>query len=50
MLRKNRELKLIFLVLAVLFAAFLAVPAVRLLLKSFLGDEGFTGTFYISVS
>ena len=24
-------------------------PAVRLLLKSFLGDEGFTGTFYISV-
>lgn len=49
MLRKNRELKLIFLVLAVLFAAFLAVPAVRLLLKSFLGDEGFTGTFYISV-
>ena len=49
MLRKNRELKLIFLVLAVLFAAFLAVPAVRLLLKSFLGDEGFTGNFYISV-
>lgn len=49
MLRKNRELKLIFLVLAVLFAAFLAFPAVRLLLKSFLGDEGFTGTFYISV-
>lgn len=49
MLRKNRELKLIFLVLAVLFAAFLAVPAVRLLLKSFLGDDGFTGTFYISV-
>ena len=49
MLRKNRELKLIFLVLAVLFAAFLAFPAVRLLLKSFLGDDGFTGTFYISV-
>lgn len=40
MLRKNRELKLIFLVLAVLFAAFLAFPAVRLLLKSFLGEIG----------
>ena len=49
MLRKNRELKAIFLVLAMLFAAFLAVPAVRLLLKSFLGDDGLTGTFYTSV-
>ncbi len=49
MLRKNRELKLIFLVVAVFFAAFLAVPAVKLFVKSFWGDEGLTSSFYTAV-
>jgi iron(III) transport system permease protein len=49
MLRKNRELKLIFLIVAAFFAAFLAVPAVKLFVKSFWGDEGLTASFYTAV-
>ena len=44
--RKNRELKLIFILLAVLFAAFLAFPVLRLLAKSFTSDNGLTISFY----
>lgn len=49
MKRKSWELKLIFLVLVAVFAVFLAVPAIRLLLKSFLGDNGPTGSYYLDV-
>ena len=49
MQRKHWELKLIFLILAVVFLAFLAVPAVGLLVKSFLGDNGPTGSYYLDV-
>lgn len=49
MKRKSWELKLIFLVLVAVFAAFLAVPAIRLLLKSFLGEDGLTGAYYLDV-
>lgn len=50
MKHRNRELWGIFAAAAAIFAAFLAIPAVRLLLKSFWGDEGFTLTFYTSVA
>ncbi len=49
MQRKNRELKLIYVLLAALFVAFLLVPALRLFLKSFRGDEGWTLSCYQSV-
>lgn len=49
MQRKHWELKLIFLVLVAVFAIFLAVPAIRLLLKSFLGEDGLTGAYYLDV-
>ena len=49
MKRKSWELKLIFLVLVAVFAIFLAVPASRLLLKSFLGEDGLTGAYYLDV-
>lgn len=49
MKRKSWELKLIFLVLVAVFAVFLAVPAIRLLLKSFLGEDGLTGAYYLDV-
>ena len=48
MTRTNRELKLIFLLIVALFAAFLAGPIVILLGKS-LWDGGLTGAFYTSV-
>ena len=37
---RNKETKLIFLAVALLFGAFLVVPVARLLAKSFLGDSG----------
>lgn len=42
--KKNREIKLIFAVLSVIFLVFLAIPEVKLLLKSFQqnGNTGFT--------
>ncbi len=46
---KNREIKLIFVVIAALFLVFLMYPVIRLLLKSFWGDAGLTGQFYTSV-
>ena len=49
MKRKSWELKLIFLVLVAVFAIFLAVPAIRLLLQSFLGEDGLTGAYYLDV-
>ena len=49
MKRKSWELKLIFLVLVAVFAIFLAVPAIRLLLKSFLGEDGLTGAYFLDV-
>ncbi len=49
MQRKHWELKLIFLILAVVFLAFLAVPAIGLLVKSFLGEGGLTGSYYLDV-
>lgn len=49
MKRKSWELKLIFQVLVAVFAVFLAVPAIRLLLKSFLGEDGLTGAYYLDV-
>ena len=48
MTRTNRELKLIFAVIVVLFAVFLAGPILILLGKS-LWDGGLTGEFYASV-
>ena len=48
MTRTNRELKLIFVLIVALFAAFLAGPILVLLGKS-LWDGGLTGEFYISV-
>lgn len=48
MTRKNRELKLIFILIVVLFTAFLAGPILVLFGKS-LWDGGLTGEFYASV-
>lgn len=48
MTRTNRELKLIFLGIVALFAAFLVAPIVVLLAKS-VWDGGLTGEFYASV-
>lgn len=46
---KNREIKGIFLIVALVFLAFLIIPVLRLLGKSFLGDSGFTSAFYREV-
>lgn len=46
---KNKETKLIFLAVVLLFGAFLVVPVARLLAKSFLGDSGITTAFYKEV-
>ena len=48
-MRKNRELKIIFLIIAVFFASFLAVPVVRLFVKSFWGEQGITGSYFAEV-
>ena len=50
-MRKNREIKLIFVIVAVFFLAFLCVPMVRILMKSFAvdGGEGFTLSNYVNV-
>lgn len=47
--KKNRELKLIFIALCAVFAIFLAVPMIQLLVKSFYGDEGVSIQSYIDV-
>lgn len=46
---KNKEIKAIFLIVVLLFAMFLIYPVVRLLLKSFVGNDGITLEFYHSV-
>ena len=46
---KNKEIKVIFAAVVVLFAGFLIYPVVRLLLKSFVGADGMTLTFYKEV-
>lgn len=43
---KNREIKCIFAVVVFIFVAFLMYPAVRLLLKSFVGENGVTLEYY----
>lgn len=50
-MRKNREIKLIFVIVAVFFLAFLCVPMVRILMKSFAvdGAEGLTLSNYVNV-
>ena len=49
MKHRNRELWLIFVGLAILFAVFLAVPVLRLFVKSFWDENGLTWTYYTSV-
>ena len=46
---KNKEIKLIFAAVVLLFSAFLVYPVVRLLLKSFAGPDGITLDLYHSV-
>ena len=46
---KNKEIKIIFVLIVILFAAFLIYPAARLLMKSFVGDSGFTLGMYAEV-
>lgn len=46
---KNRELKIIFLLIGSLFLFFLLYPTGRLLLKSFVSEQGMTGAFYTEV-
>ena len=46
---KNREVKIIFTVVVILFGIFLAYPMVRLLLKSLIGESGATMQFYQEV-
>lgn len=49
MSKKNKETKVIFLAVALLFIGFLLIPVVRLLAKSFLSDNGLTIAFYREV-
>lgn len=46
---KNKEIKVIFTLIVLTFAGFLILPVIRLLLKSFIGTDGFTLEFYSSV-
>ena len=46
---KNKELKIIFLCLSLLFLVFLAVPVIRLFAKSFWQDNALTLEYYSSV-
>lgn len=50
-MRKNREIKVIFVILAVFFFAFLCVPMLRILMQSFTADgaEGITFANYTAV-
>ena len=49
MKHKEKEIKVIFVVVTLIFAFFLAVPVLQLLGKSFLQDGGVTGDFYQEV-
>ena len=46
---KNKEIKGIFLAVTIIFLLFLLMPVLRLLGKSFLGDNGVTSAFYREV-
>ena len=46
---KNREIKVIFLLIVLVFAIFLIYPVARLLAKSFLGTDGVSFEYYYSV-
>lgn len=48
-IRKEREIKTIYGIILLLFAAFLAVPIIRLLVESFVLDEGWGVANYIEV-
>lgn len=47
--RQQKELRLIFIFLTLVFFCFLAVPAIRLFIKSFWGDSGFVLDHYASL-
>lgn len=49
MFKKEKEIKLLYALVLILFAVFLAVPLFRLLAQSFLGDGGLTLGNYIEV-
>lgn len=49
MKHKEKEIKVIFVVVTLIFAFFLAIPVLQLLGKSFLKDAGITGEFYQEV-
>ena len=49
MIRKEREIKVIYVLVLAIFAVFLAVPIVRLLLESFLGEAGAGISNYVEV-
>ena len=49
MLKKEKEIKLIYVIVLLIFAAFLAIPLIRLLAESFLGDSGVSVTNYAEV-
>lgn len=46
---KNKEIKFIFGLVSIIFFIFLIIPSVRLLIKSFWSDTGFTTAFYREV-
>lgn len=46
---KNREMKCIFVLMSCIFLAFLIFPMLRLFVKSFLGQDGLTMEFYLSI-
>ena len=49
-MRKNREIKVIFALIAVFFAGFLAVPMISVLMKSFTGNgEAVSLAHYVEV-
>ena len=49
MIRKEREIKVIYILVLAIFAIFLAIPIIRLLLESFLGEAGAGISNYVEV-
>lgn len=49
MIRKEREIKVIYVLVLAIFAVFLAVPIVRLLMESFIGEAGAGIENYVNV-
>lgn len=49
MIRKEREIKVIYVLVLAIFAIFLAIPIIRLLLESFLGEAGAGISNYVEV-